>query len=78
MKTLQNRSWQLLWMVTLAGTLFTSVLSAGELRFSRYFSDGMVIQRDKPVTVSGFAEKGAEVTVSLARSCAPVPVPLSV
>ena len=31
-----------------------------------YYSDGMVIQRDKPIHISGFcAEEGAEVTVSL-------------
>jgi hypothetical protein len=39
---------------------------AGELRFARHFSDNMVLQRDQPVQVKGFAEKGAAVSVSFA------------
>lgn len=37
---------------------------AGELRFSRHFGDHMVLQREKPVLIRGFADKSAKVTVS--------------
>jgi len=40
--------------------------AAAELGLSRYFSDGMVLQRDKPVKISGFADDGTEVVVSFA------------
>ena len=51
--------------VTLALLLLQGTfLFGGELRFSRYYDDRMVLQRGKPVLVRGFAEKGAEVTVS--------------
>ena len=40
--------------------------NAAELRFSRSFSDGAVLQQGKPVTIRGFADKGAELTVSFA------------
>lgn len=46
--------------------ILTSTLQAAELRFSHRFSDNMVIQRDKPATITGFADKGAEVTVAFA------------
>ena len=43
-------------------------LSAGaaELRFSRCFGDHMVLQRDKPVLIRGFANPATEVTVTFA------------
>jgi sialate O-acetylesterase len=37
---------------------------AGELRFSRHYNHDMVLQREKPVLIKGFAENDAEVTVS--------------
>ncbi|MDT8389155.1 MAG: DUF6288 domain-containing protein [Lentisphaeria bacterium] len=43
-----------------------TALSAAEPRFSRHFGDGMVVQRDQPLTVKGFADKNAEVTVEFA------------
>ena len=46
--------------------LGSTAVHAAQLRFSRHFSDGMVVQRDKPVTVSGVADKGATVTVAFA------------
>jgi len=49
-----------------ATVMLASSLNAGELRFARHFSDNMVIQRDKPILVKGFADKGATVTVCLA------------
>ena len=46
--------------------LLGSTSQAAELTFSRHYSDHMVLQRDKPALVRGFADKGAEVTVSFA------------
>jgi sialate O-acetylesterase len=43
--------------------MLVSSLFAGELRFARHFSDNMVMQRDKPVLVKGFADKGSAVIV---------------
>lgn len=39
---------------------------ADGLRFSRAYSDNAVLQRNKPVTITGFADKGSEVTVRFA------------
>lgn len=44
--------------------VFSSVW-ADSLQVSRYFTDNMVLQRDKPVKVWGSAKAGDEVTVSL-------------
>lgn len=44
----------------------TPVGFSDELRLNSYFSDNMVVQRDKPVTVSGWADADAKVTVSFA------------
>ena len=41
-------------------------LGAAELRFSRQFTDNMVIQRDQPAIITGFADEGADVTVTFA------------
>lgn len=38
--------------------------NAAELSFSRHYSDHMVLQREKPVLIRGFAGKEAEVTVT--------------
>ncbi len=43
-----------------------SVLQAADLRLGRYFSDNMVLQREKPTVVRGSADKGATVTVAFA------------
>jgi hypothetical protein len=40
--------------------------SAAALSVNRNFSDGMVIQRDQPVTITGTADKDAAVTVTFA------------
>ncbi|MBT7066630.1 MAG: hypothetical protein HN919_10035, partial [Verrucomicrobia bacterium] len=52
----------------LTAVMLLSTLSvhAGELRFSRHLGDGMVLQRDKPLTISGLADKGAQVTIAFA------------
>lgn len=50
-----------------AGTmLFASTLMAEGLSLGRQFSHNMVIQRDKPVVIRGFADKGATVAVEFA------------
>jgi len=41
-----------------------AIVCAAELRFSRHYDDKMVLQREKPVLIRGFADKGADVTVS--------------
>ena len=50
----------------LLGLTGADAASAADLSVNRFFSDGLVIQRDQPVTIAGSADKGAEVTVSLA------------
>ena len=40
--------------------------ATGKLRAARFFSDHMVLQRDKPQRVNGFAASGASVSVSFA------------
>lgn len=44
--------------------VFVSTSWAGGLRLARYYSDEMVLQRDKPVAVRGFDDAGTTVTVS--------------
>ena len=39
---------------------------AAELSLNRYFSNDMVLQRDKPLSIKGSADNGADVTVSFA------------
>ena len=43
-----------------------TITQAADLRFSRHYSDNMVLQRQKPVVVRGFADKAAKVTVTFA------------
>jgi sialate O-acetylesterase len=43
---------------------FSMLANAGELRLSRTLSDNAVLQCEKPVTIRGFADKGAKVTVT--------------
>jgi sialate O-acetylesterase len=43
-----------------------STLQAAELKLAALFSDHMVVQRDKPVPVWGWADPGEQVTVSFA------------
>jgi sialate O-acetylesterase len=52
-------------MVMLA-VLAVGCSSFAELKLARVFSDGMVLQRDQKVAVWGWADPGAEVTVSFA------------
>ncbi len=48
------------------GALWLSVAAVAELKLPAVFSDGMVLQREKPVAVWGWADPGADVTVSFA------------
>jgi len=55
-------------LITLALTFLfalmpTASLRANGLSLNRYFSDNMVLQRDKPLVIRGAADEGAEVTV---------------
>ena len=54
-------------LLLLLGCLILSVASAvSELRVSNIFGDYMVIQRDQPIRVWGWAEPGASVRVIFA------------
>jgi len=52
--------------ILLMVVLLSNALHAEELRLGRYYSDQMVLQRDKPTVIRGFAGAGAEVQVSFA------------
>ena len=57
----------------LAVILFACNLSAAEtLRLPNIFGDKMVLQRDKPVRIWGWAEAGAEVTAQFAGQSKPI------
>jgi sialate O-acetylesterase len=45
-----------------------SAQSSESLRLPRIFSDGLVLQQNRPVTIWGWAPAGASVTVSLAAN----------
>lgn len=54
-------------LFALAAMMLTgSAMHGAELRFGRFFSDDMVVQRDKPVVIRGLADEGASVTVTFA------------
>jgi len=61
-------------MRNLGCVLLVCVMSAAvgsaqaELRLANIFNDHMVLQRDKPLTVWGWADPGAEVTVTVTES----------
>jgi sialate O-acetylesterase len=44
----------------------SALAGAAEVRFARHHTDHMVLQRDKPVTIRGFADEAAKVTVTFA------------
>ncbi|MDX1682978.1 MAG: DUF6288 domain-containing protein, partial [Phycisphaeraceae bacterium] len=46
--------------------LMAPMASAADVRLGRFFSDGMVLQRNQSVLVRGFADAGAEVKVAFA------------
>ncbi|MEM7391834.1 MAG: hypothetical protein AAF492_05750, partial [Verrucomicrobiota bacterium] len=43
-----------------------SMAGHADLRFSRHYTDDMVLQREKPVEIRGFADRAAEVSVTFA------------
>lgn len=53
-------------LIIIAILSFSLLVHAENLRFSRCYSSNMVLQREKPVLVRGFAEAGAEVTITFA------------
>lgn len=59
-----NRCWT--HVAVLIVTLCATMSASAELHLNRYFADHMVLQRDKPITVTGFDKAGATVTVSFA------------
>lgn len=59
-----RRAW-LAWTVLLAELLMSAARVSAAVTLPRIFGDNMVIQRDMPVPVWGWADKGEEVTVSL-------------
>lgn len=54
--------------LSLLSTLLLLMMSSviAELRFSRHYSDDMVLQRDQPLVIRGSAKAGAKVSVNLA------------
>lgn len=53
--------------VLLAVALCAEALTAGPLKVHGIFSDNMVIQRDKPITIWGWAEAGSKVSVQFGQ-----------
>ena len=53
---------------TLATLAFGTVLSQAEVKLPGLFSDNMVLQREKPVAVWGWADDGERVTVKLGNN----------
>ncbi|MFM2166584.1 MAG: hypothetical protein RIS79_955 [Verrucomicrobiota bacterium] len=67
--TLLSSAWQAVMLRTVLATLLLAPLAAlqsAELKLATPFSDHMVLQRDKPVAVWGWADAGQSVTVSFA------------
>ncbi len=53
--------------IVLTTTLCTGAATAGSLKTHNIFSSNMVIQRDKPVTIWGWAESGQKVSVQFGQ-----------
>lgn len=53
-------------LVLLTIIISIAQLQAAEFSLNRYFSNNMVLQRDKPLSIKGSADNGADVTVSFA------------
>ncbi|MEP4076920.1 sialate O-acetylesterase [Haloferula sp.] len=51
------------FLPTLIFTLFLALPASGEVRLSKLFTEGAVLQRDRPVPVWGWAKSGKEVVV---------------
>jgi sialate O-acetylesterase len=55
-------------LILLSIVLCTSAASAGALKTHRIFSSNMVIQRDKPIVIWGWAEAGGKVSVQFGEA----------
>ena len=55
---------------TVGNTADNTTVGASGLSMARIFSDGMVLQRNEPIHIYGFANTGATVTVTLAGNTA--------
>ncbi|NQT39889.1 MAG: hypothetical protein HQ581_20520 [Planctomycetes bacterium] len=53
--------------ILLTIALCTGAATAGTLRTHGIFSNNMVIQRDKPITIWGWAEPGQKVSVQFGQ-----------
>ena len=71
MKTRRRHPASLAVIATLALFLVTPPAEASALRLARLFSDHMVLQRDQPVRVWGWAEAGAPVVVGIGDHAVP-------
>ena len=56
------------WIVLACVLPIVAAAAGAELRFANLFNDSMVLQREKPLTVWGWAEPGAKVTVVLTEN----------
>lgn len=59
------------FLIAVWGCLAVSLLDA-KVRVPRFFSDGMVLQRERPVPVWGWAESGEHVIVTLYEGQTPL------
>lgn len=60
----QILNWPCVWLAVI--TIGSSYLCAGDFRLASPLSDHMVLQREKPVAVWGWADAGEKVTVAFA------------
>ena len=66
--TLKNTTWiRSLWKCLLCALILSASPARAELSLCKVFSDGMVLQRDKPVKVWGWCTAGDTVTVTFAE-----------
>ncbi|MCL2348865.1 MAG: sialate O-acetylesterase, partial [Planctomycetaceae bacterium] len=54
-----------LTMLSLVALLFCTTVVHAEVRLPAVFSDNMVLQRDMPIPIWGWADPGEKVTVSI-------------
>ena len=64
------RHSRLVWTIVLSSLLMGLAPVSATVALPRIFGDNMVLQRDMPVPVWGWADKGEEVTVTLGSAIA--------